>query len=171
MEKTTLTNANIDWLKPYWAARTSYFDELIAKGIMKPTVQTGFVTSPEIQAKLDQYYSLPYGTGERTAFSKANPDLVAYWDAKATDTNNKRAELGLAPVESGYSGYGGYGKYTPKVKKVKLAKVKKGKAPKAFKVKAIKSPKIKTLSKSKFKVKKSKAPKIKVKIPKIPKFG
>jgi hypothetical protein len=167
-QKSDLTNANIEWLKPYWTARTSYFDELISKGIMQPTTEsTAFRASPEMQKKLDYYYTLPYGTGARSAFIRQNPDLVDYWNAKTEDTNAKRSQLGLTPIESG----GGFTPYTKKVKKVSLAKVKKAKAPKSFKVKAIKSPKLKVLKPKKYKIAKAKKPKIKVKMPKIPKFA
>lgn len=151
-QKTDLTNANIEWLKPYWTARTAYFDELIAKGIMKPTTNTNnFVTPPDIQKKLDTYYSLPYGTGERTVFIKANPDLVDYWNAKAEDTNAKRAQLGLAPVSSGFSsgGFGGFGNFKKKIsskkitfKKIKVSNIKAKKLPK---LKIVKAPKLKAI--------------------------
>lgn len=153
-QKSDLQTANIDWLKPYWTARTAYFDELISKGTIKASEDRySFKTSPEIQKKLDYYYSLPYGTGQRTAFVNQNPDLVQYWNAKTEDTNQKRSQLGLLPIESGFSSSGGFSKfsYKPKVKKVAKISVKKPRVAK------IKMPKFKKL-----KVAKSKTPKIKI---------
>lgn len=114
-QKSDLTNANIEWLKPFWAARTAYFDELVAKGVMPKTENTkSFPTPPEMQAKLDAYYKLPYGTGQRSAFIKQNPDLVAYWDAKTDFTNAQREQLGLLPIEGGGGGRGGFAPYQRK---------------------------------------------------------
>lgn len=35
--------------------------------------------TPELQAKLDYYYTLPKGTGARSSYLKANPDIQNYW--------------------------------------------------------------------------------------------
>jgi hypothetical protein len=88
-------------MKPYWTARSAYFDELKAKGVIKADTDTepSFQTPPQMQTLLDQYYALPFGTGQRSAFTRAHPELVTYWDEKTQYTNQQRALLGLPPLE------------------------------------------------------------------------
>ena len=64
--------------------------------------------SPELQAKLDQYYKLPKGTGDRKNFLAANPDVIAYWEASDGFTNQERAAIGLKPLSED-SGFGSSG--------------------------------------------------------------
>ena len=52
-------------------------------------------TSPVIKSKLDAYYKLPKGTGERSAFLKANPDIIQYWDKQTGLANEERIAMGL----------------------------------------------------------------------------
>jgi hypothetical protein len=173
-EKTNVTNENIDWLKPYWTARTAYFDELKAKGIIKPSEPSEEFASPEIQKKLDYYYTLPYGTGERTKYINANPDLVEYWNKKTAITNEKRAELGLTPL-AGFNSFGS-GKYKKKVSIKKSTpikfKVSKSATPKLAKLKISTGEKFKVASTSDYnkslktklaKITAYKAPTIKIK--------
>jgi len=145
-EKSNITNENIDWLKPYWTARSAYFDELESKGIIQPQEESEEYASPEMQKKLDYYYTLPYGTGARTQYINANPDLVEYWDKKRAITNEKRAELGLTQQE-------GFTKYAKKPKKVSISASKsipkisiaKSSAPKVSNIK-ISAPPVKSKS-------------------------
>lgn len=167
-QKSEMQTANIDWLKPYWAARSAYFDELTSKGIMKPMESSTLQASPELQKKLDYYYTLPYGTGDRTAYIKQNQDLVQFWDKKAAETNAKREELGLAPISSG--GFGSYQKKPKKVsfKKIKIKKpsISNIKVKKLPKLKLAKQPKIKAIKVKKIKsllTSKGKGPTIKIK--------
>lgn len=74
--------------------------------------------SKEQQKAMDYYFTLPSGTGDRSAFIKANPWLVAYWDA--SDGFNKKErdvlalkteeqeEFGSSSDSGGYGGKGGY---------------------------------------------------------------
>lgn len=65
--------------------------------------------SPELQAKLDQYYNLPKGTGARSRFLRANPDVLVYWNNSDGFVNKERAAIGLKPLEdNGGSGSGGH---------------------------------------------------------------
>jgi hypothetical protein len=66
-----------------------------------------------VQSKLDYYYTLPKGTGARSAFLKANPDVVQYWDQQNGLANEERIAMGLdllsTDSKNSYGGYGGYG--------------------------------------------------------------
>jgi len=163
-EKTNITNENIDWLKPYWIARSAYFDELESKGIIAKQEESDEYATPEMQTKLDYYYSLPYGTGARTKYINANPDLVEYWDKKRAITNEKRAELGLTEIA-------GFTKYAKKPNKVSIAKVSVPKVSykiasskkKSLGVKIAKRPTLKALKSTKISV-----PKLKYDVGKVP---
>lgn len=97
--KSQLTSQNIGWLKEYWNARTQFYKEVQSDNPDKQFAQSNTLRpTEEIQKKLDYYYSLPKGTGDRTRYSQANPDLVDYWNKKRDNTNAQRAELGLPPI-------------------------------------------------------------------------
>lgn len=75
------------------------------KGDVIPSIQTFSgeakpVPSPELQAKLDYYYTLPKGTGERSSFLKSNQDIVDYWNRVNDFTNEERKALGFETVPS-----------------------------------------------------------------------
>lgn len=70
-----------------------------------------------IQSKLDAYYKLPKGTGERSAFLKANPDVIAYWDAQNGLTNEERLAMGLDLLGDGGTSKSGFGSSTPTLSK------------------------------------------------------
>jgi len=55
--------------------------------------------TPELQSKLDFYYTLQGGTGDRSRFLRANPDVLAYWESSDGFTNSERAAIGLKPLE------------------------------------------------------------------------
>jgi hypothetical protein len=131
-EASSLASANIDWLKPYWTARSAYFEELKGKGVFKePSELEGpkFEVNPEMLKLQDSYFALPYGTGQRTSFLKQHPELTEYWDEKRQYTNEVRVSMGLPPIESG-----NYGSSWPKAKP-KIAKAKALKYSKAPKIK------------------------------------
>lgn len=95
--------------------------------VNKAIVDRGYITpSPEVQQKLDYYNTLPKGTGARSRYLRANPDVTAYFDAQTQLTNDKRLELGLPPTSSsgGSSGWGSY-KAKPKIKVPAASKSKK----------------------------------------------
>jgi hypothetical protein len=54
--------------------------------------------SPELQQKLDLYYTIPSGTGERSAFLKDNPDVLEHWAKGDQFTNAERVAIGLKPL-------------------------------------------------------------------------
>ena len=61
--------------------------------------------SPELQQKLDFYYTIPKGTGQRSAFLAANPDVTDFWGKQNDFTNEERAALGFKPLENMFTGY------------------------------------------------------------------
>lgn len=110
------------WYQDYRNKKTAFFDQLRAKAAQegKPWSdgQNPYPEpTPQLQAKLDQYNALPKGTGARSAFLKANPDVLAQWDAVDNWENGQRVRMGLSPVGdetqfgsasvSSGSGYGG----------------------------------------------------------------
>ena len=132
--KSTITNANLQWLKPYWAQRDQYVATLKAQGIIK---DNGYdngrpQVTPQLQQKLDHYSSLPMGTGERSQFLRMNPDVMQFFQQTQAFNNQQRADLGLPLLETQYSGSGGKAfdplKYHQKINfKTKAPKGKKGK--------------------------------------------
>jgi len=74
---------------------------LTLSGAQRPT------PTPELQSKLDTYYTLPSGTGERSSFLKGNPDVVDYWAQGDQFTNAERVAIGLDPLTDEKSGSGG----------------------------------------------------------------
>jgi len=63
--------------------------------------------SAELQAKLDTYYTIPGGTGERSAFLKQNPDVLEHWAKGDQFTNAERIAIGLEPVSDEEKSSGG----------------------------------------------------------------
>lgn len=120
-DKKALTNANLEWLKPYWAARDQYISQLKSSGVIKddPNFLQRPTASPELQAKLDMYNTLPYGTGARTRFLQGNPEVLSFFQESSNFTNAQRADLGL-PILAGSSG-GGFGSYKKKGPTIKKA--------------------------------------------------
>ena len=57
----------------------------------------------QLQAKLDYYYTLPKGTGARSAFLRSNPDVLKQWDRVEAWKNGERAQVGLGEIDSGNS--------------------------------------------------------------------
>lgn len=117
-DKSAISSQNIQWLKEYWNATSQFYEELNYdkdpdKGKTVGNVASNlanadkdiqpFIATPEVQKKLDHYYSLPYGTGERTRYAKENPDLVKYWEDKRAHDNKVRAMMGLPPLEDTFS--------------------------------------------------------------------
>jgi hypothetical protein len=96
------------WLKKYWVARDAYIDDLRARGIIKGTIDDGKPqVDKQLQGMLDFYFTLPQGTGQRTDFIKANPELKLYFDANRLYNNQKRLELGLPLLEDNDFGSSG----------------------------------------------------------------
>ena len=106
-----------DWLPDYWDIRDAYFSKIGAKSVSDYPQP-----SPEVAKKQEYYFSLPYGTGQRTAFINVNPDLKQYWDYKDAWRNQKRADMGLPPIEKTSYSYSKWGSYKKKGKKKKKAK-------------------------------------------------
>lgn len=111
-QKSALQAENIDWLKPYWAQTSAFYDALEKQN--KPsekvavdsddTAELYIKRTPEMDALLDKYYALPYGTGQRSAFIRQHPELEDYWNEKRELENYQRTLLGLPPLEDYFSG-------------------------------------------------------------------
>lgn len=109
-DKSALYKMNEKWLPTYYDALTKYSDKMVESGVFKDTSATPksedfapIQASPELQKKLDYYNTLPSGTGARSAFLRANPDVLEYFQTTTDISNEKRAALGLPPKESGSS--------------------------------------------------------------------
>ncbi len=108
------------------AIRSGYSSgDFTEEEVNKYITDRGFIKpSPELQKKLDFYGTLPNGTGARSNYIRANPDVKAFFDAQTQLTNDKRIELGLPPLPGfGSSSSGGWGS-TPKKPKIKVAAAK-----------------------------------------------
>lgn len=67
--------------------------------------------SPELQALLDKYYTLPKGTGQRSGMLRAYPEILEYWEASDGFANRERAAIGLKPIsEDDSGGFGSFAK-------------------------------------------------------------
>lgn len=162
--KGQMTTENISWLKPYWESNERFYGALKEKGVIGHDMRDPeeiFTTTPAMRAKLDTYYSFTSGTGERSAYLRANPDLRDYWDEKAAFTNGLRAMLGLPPMPEknfGFASGGGGGR--PRKISFRIATVKTPKTV-AFRIGKTKRPSIKigknTVKAYKYKIAKSKS--------------
>lgn len=156
--KSQITKANIEWLQPYWTARDAYVADLKSKGIIKES--SSFEQRPTanaaLQAKLDFYQTLPSGTGARTRFLRANPEVLQFFQDSRNYTNLQRADLGL-PLLADFSSFGRRVYFKkPSLAKLKLTKPKTIKAPKIKLAKgkmSFKPLKIKAPKKTTFKIK------------------
>lgn len=104
-DKKGLREAN-PWVTKVAEQRSEYFDKnpipqdnlsTVDKVLMEASQRaaTPPSPSPETQLKLNFYNSLPQGTGARTAFLKANPDIITFFQQAAAHTNKQRMMLGL----------------------------------------------------------------------------
>lgn len=114
-----------DWYQDYQNANNKYYDSIKAsmakEGKVMPKSDNPYPQTPsDLQKAMDTYSSLPKGTGDRSAWIKANPDtwkrMISQWSAVDAWENKERVKLGLSPIEDeqtdGYSKYGsssGYG--------------------------------------------------------------
>lgn len=103
------------WYDDFRNAETAFYDSvksgdseasvLSYSGAKKPQA------SPELQQKLDYYYTLPSGTGDRSRFLQGNPDVLEHWAAGDQFTNAERIAVGLKPTvdakDSGGSSFAG----------------------------------------------------------------
>jgi hypothetical protein len=99
------------WYDNFQKKESAFYDKVASSsggeesrtfsGAVKPKA------SPELQKKMDYYYTLGKGTGQRSAFLKANPDVLDFW-AKSNDfTEDERLALGFRPIsEEDTSKYG-----------------------------------------------------------------
>lgn len=151
--KGEMVNANISWLKPYWQERDKFIAHLKEKGVIKEGTDSQFAplkVSSELRTKLDSYFALPSGTGQRSAFLRQNSDVMEYFQKNRELTNAQRADLGL-PLLADFSS--GFGK-----KKLSLNLFRKG--VKQFRPTALKAKKVSVKGVTKVKIPKSKKPKL-----------
>lgn len=108
------------WYQDYQNARSKYYDSIKAsmakEGKTMPKSSNPYPETPSnLQKAMDTYSALPKGTGDRSAWIKANPGLwqnmTAQWAQVDAWENKERVAIGLAPVEDGAAdgGSGGFG--------------------------------------------------------------
>lgn len=102
------------WYDDFRAKETAFFKKVNPEGSGAVKTFSGDkrpTPSKELKAKLDQYYKLPSGTGDRSRFLRANPEITDYWAKREGFTNRERIALGFKPVEDSgnYSSGGGSG--------------------------------------------------------------
>lgn len=124
-----------EWYQDYSAQRTRYYDALkatMAKEGKQMPVQTNPYpqTSPELQKVMDSYSALPKGTGDRSRWIAANPDvfqqMVGQWNKVDQWENKERVSIGLSPIEDdGTSGSSGSYASGPKRSKAEQDKIDK----------------------------------------------
>jgi hypothetical protein len=112
------------WYKDFQTKEKAYWEEVAKRGDKEQDKSLKTFSgkpapkpSPQLEAKLDFYYTLPKGTGQRSAFLRANPDIIDFWDKQNDFTNEERAALGFKPLTEEEGQYGGRGRksYTPRV--------------------------------------------------------
>ena len=98
---------NQEWYQDYRGKEDQYFKSKLAynkkmgyDGQKTPDTNPYPEAPPELQKKLDYYYTLPSGTGARSDFLRSNPDILAQWDRVENWKNGERALVGLGPIDS-----------------------------------------------------------------------
>lgn len=89
-----MKKANEDWIYDYWEALGDYTKEKREIGVSAQADPNRYKASPELQEKLDYYNTLPKNTGARSAYIKANPEIVEHWKIKNDETNKKESSWG-----------------------------------------------------------------------------
>lgn len=112
-----MKKAEADWYEPLKIARGSFFDELVNTGVMKEK-DTGYPEETNIIKQLkNEYYALPLGTGQRTRYAAAHPELVDYWNKVAAYYDKVGESFGLPKSSTTYQyGSSGISKYLKKNK-------------------------------------------------------
>lgn len=116
---TAFTALGLDekWYEEFKNAESDFYKKLALTGDDNEAKTFSGAAKPKpstkLEAKLKYYYTLGKGTGQRSSFLKANPDVLDYW-AKSNDfTNDERVALGFKPLtdeeSSGYSKYASRG--------------------------------------------------------------
>lgn len=138
--KKIIIDANKDWLQVYWKARDGWVQQMKDNGTFTSTfADTGKPQiTPELQTKLDEYFTLPSGTGARTAYLRRNPEVLTYFQDNQDWTNAQRAELGLPLQGGGSGGYGSGGSSRASFKKPPVYKAPKIKSVKPQKISPLK---------------------------------
>jgi len=168
-QKSEIQSANIDWLKPFWAAQGAFYEELKRDGKLPESTRKTFreetATPPEIIELQDQYFALPKGDARR-AFVIQNPELAEWWAQKKMIQNEQRLQLGLPLLEEfGSSSYGYGGKKSefekllrPSYKKPPALKLSTPKVAKVSFKKPTAPPSIKPIDTKGFKIERPKLP-------------
>lgn len=105
------------WYDDFRAGEDSFYSSLPKSKDDKPKAPDSFSGHPrlekskEIEALENKYHSMPSGTGERSRFLRANPQLLAWWELSDGFTDKERAAIGLKVyAEDGSANYGSSGK-------------------------------------------------------------
>lgn len=102
------------WYDKFRSSESAFYSKLPKSDKPKaPTTFSGAV-QPKIPANIsklqDQYFKLPSGTGAKTAFINAHPELLAWWDKTDGFTNKERKAIGLKVYDDqGNASYGSSG--------------------------------------------------------------
>lgn len=105
------------WYQEFKKKEEQYWDSIPKKeGATDDTVRTFSgkqkpQETPELQAKLDYYYSLPKGTGDRSRFLKANQDVLDFWASQNDFTDAERQALGFKPLTDEQDAGSNYGRF------------------------------------------------------------
>ena len=102
-----------EWYQDYRTKRTQYFEKvkesLKAEGKELPKSDNPYPeATTEVKKAVEYYSSLPKGTGARSGFIKANPDLwnkmTAQWQSEDVWENGERMAVGLSAILKDESG-------------------------------------------------------------------
>jgi hypothetical protein len=104
-----------EWYEKFRNDESAFYDKIMGDKPDDPNARKTFSgatkpeASPELQALMDKYYTLPKGTGQRSDMLRAFPEILQYWEANDGFTNRERLAIGLKPLgdEDGQGGGSG----------------------------------------------------------------
>ena len=100
------------WYDDFKQKESQFYSKLAQTGDDEAKTFSGSIkpkATPEMEKKLEYYYTLGKGTGQRSAFLRANPDVLAYWDSQNEFTNEERVALGFNKTSKEDQGGSKYG--------------------------------------------------------------
>jgi hypothetical protein len=102
------------WYKSFSNKEQKYYDSLEKKFGKRDDPYNYPKETPQLNAIQETYYKLPKGTGDRSNFIDAHPELLTYWDKRREATNRHRVAIGLPPMrdEEFTSGSSSFSKYS-----------------------------------------------------------
>lgn len=97
-----------DWYADFQKQEDQYYDAKKSwntkMGYKNPEEDNTYpVASDTVKKAQDYYFTLPKGTGARSAWIRSNPEtwnqMISFWNAKDQWTNGERSKLGLGPLD------------------------------------------------------------------------